>query len=78
MDSATEMDSYPSKNDTTSPRYVHVDRHMVHEFGHTLGLHDFHQDGAMDHLDAVMNDGRSITDHDIHQLRAVYFRHTKD
>ena len=56
--------------------YVYVDRITLHEFGHTLGLHDFYNDGTMDHLDAVMNTSYEIQDEDIAQLEAIYFHHS--
>ena len=49
---------------------------MMHEFGHTLGIHDFYNDPIMDWLVAVMNTNNDITDHDIEQLRAIYLLHT--
>ena len=52
--------------------YVYVDRIMLHEFGHTLGLHDSYNDPTMDDLDAVMNTSYE----DIEQLRAIYLLHT--
>ena len=57
-------------------RYVYVDRVMLHEFGHTLGLPDFYNDKTMDHLDAVMNMSFVIKDEDIEQLRAIYLLHS--
>lgn len=56
-------------------RYVYVDRIMVHEFGHALGLDDFYADKTMDHLDAVMNGSLEIRDEDMAQLKAIYFHH---
>ncbi len=48
---------------------------MVHEFGHTLGLHDFYDDKKMDHSNPVMNTSYEISDEDIEQLEAMYFHH---
>ena len=51
---------------------------MMHEFGHTFGLHDFYDDTTMDHLAAVMNDpytNKTPTAEDIAQLRAMYALH---
>ena len=56
--------------------YVHMGRIMLHEFGHTLGLHDSYNDPTMDDLDAVMNTSYEIRDEDIEQLRAIYLLHT--
>ena len=56
--------------------YVFVDRIMLHEFGHTLGLHDFYGDPTMDHFDAIMNTSYEIQDEDIAQLEAIYFHHS--
>ena len=56
--------------------YVYVDRIMLHEFGHTLGLHDFYNDRTMDQLDAVMNTSYEIQDEDIAQLEAIYLHHS--
>ena len=50
---------------------------MLHEFGHTLGLHDFYNDTTMEHLDAIMNGKDQITAENLEQLRAIYFRHSK-
>ncbi len=58
--------------------YAYVDRVMLHEFGHTLGLHDFYDDPTMDQLDAVMNDpytNKTPTAEDIAQLKAMYALH---
>ena len=55
--------------------YAYVDRIMLHEFGHTLGLHDFYDDPTMAHLDAVMDTSNAIRPEDIAQLRAIYFHH---
>ena len=55
--------------------YVYVDRIMLHEFGHTLGLHDFYNDRTMDHLTAVMNTHSVIDDEDEMQLEAIYAYH---
>ena len=62
--------------------YIYVNYITIHEFGHTLGMPDFYQDG--DHgltnvLNAVMHDpsvGR-VTDEDLKQLNAIYRYHTK-
>ena len=51
---------------------------MLHEFGQTLGLHDFYDDPTMDHLDAVMDDpyaNKTPTAEDIEQLKAIYALH---
>ena len=56
--------------------YAYVDRVMLHEFGHALGLHDFYADASMDHLDAVMNTDNGIRVEDIEQLRAIYLLHS--
>lgn len=48
---------------------------MTHEFGHTLGLHDFYNDPKMDHLDAVMNSFDEIQREDEKQLEAIYAYH---
>ena len=57
--------------------YVYVDRIMVHEFGHTLGLPDFNEDntGLKSMSDAVMHTAFDIHDDDIDQLRAIYLPH---
>ena len=47
----------------------------MHEFGHTLGLHDFYSDPSMNHLSAVMNKSTTIEDEDLAQLRAIYLLH---
>ena len=72
-----------SLNDTGVPRsggkrYVYVDRVMLHEFGHALGLPDFYADattGLKGLSDAVMHTGYEIHDEDIEQLRAIYLLH---
>ena len=69
----------PASCATMPMRYhAYVDRVMLHEFGHTFGLHDFYDDPTMDHLDAVMNDpytNKTPTAEDIAQLRAMYALH---
>ena len=70
--------------------YVYVDRIMLHEFGHTLGLKDFYNDtetGLNGYLNgvklpnaamlknAVMDTGFVINGEDIKQLEAVYLLH---
>ena len=63
---------------TMNPKvyYAYIDRVMLHEFGHTLGLDDFYLDNTMDHLDALMNESSTIEDEDLKQLRAIYSRHS--
>ena len=57
--------------------YVYVDRVMLHEFGHTLGLPDFYSDTTgLKGLDAVMNTSFEIQDEDIAQLEAIYLLHS--
>ena len=56
--------------------YAYIDRVMLHEFGRTLGLHDFYADTLMDHLDAVMNIDNGIRVEDIKQLEAIYLLHS--
>ena len=56
--------------------YLYIDPVMLHEFGHTLGLHDFYDDPTMTHLDAVMNTSNGIRYEDIAQLRAIYLLHS--
>ena len=57
--------------------YVYVDRVMLHEFGHTLGLPDFYSDTTgLEGLDAVMNTSNEIQDEDIAQLEAIYLHHS--
>ena len=66
----------PSTQASCAERYyVYVDRIMLHEFGHTLGLHDFYNDPTMDDLDAVMNTSYVIHAEDIKQLEAIYLLH---
>ena len=61
-------------------RYFHtVDSIMIHEFGHSLGLHDFYDDDTMDHLFAIMNDtiaAQTVQDEDKKQLEALYLHHS--
>ena len=64
-------------DDTAPTRYYWIDRVMLHEYGHTLGLDDYYDDDSMDHLVAMMNISLDITDEDIEQLRAIYIRHEK-
>ncbi len=59
----------------TLVRYMDVNSVLLHEFGHTLGLHDFYGDDTMDHLNAVMNRSHTIEDEDKTQLRAIYRDH---
>ena len=63
-------------DDSKPTRYLWIDRTMLHEYGHTLGLKDYYDDASMDELDAMMNTNLDITDEDIEQLRAIYFLHT--
>ena len=58
--------------------YVYVDRVMLHEFGHTLGLSDFYNDdetGLIDLTNAVMYTGFVLTGEDLKQLEAIYLLH---
>ena len=61
--------------------WADVDRIMLHEFGHTLGLHDFYNDPYMENQprfkDAVMHTGATITLEDLAQLKAIYLLHTR-
>ncbi len=64
-----------------STRYLYAGHIVLHEFGHTLGLHDFYADPSMDHLSAVMNarlkdKDAEVTPEDLAQLRAIYILHT--
>ena len=73
--------STPNTCTMMTPRYyVYVNRIMLHEFGHTLGLSDFNLDMETD-LDtlpkAVMHTGIVINGEDIEQLRAIYLLHTQ-
>ncbi len=63
--------SYPAKY------FRYVKRAMMHELGHTLGLHDFYKDETMNHLVAVMNESMNIEDEDISQLQAIYLLHSR-
>ncbi len=71
-------------------KYVYVDRIMLHEFGHTLGLPDFYSDGttglngfragvmlpnAAILRGAVMHTGFVINGEDLKQLEAIYLLH---
>ena len=58
-------------------KYVYVDRVMLHELGHTLGLPEFYNDDATGLKDklGVMNKSFGILDEDIKQLRAIYLLH---
>ena len=58
--------------------YFYIDPIMIHEFGHTFGLHDFYLDPTMAPLVAIMKDvyaNTMITAEDIAQLRAIYALH---
>ena len=59
--------------------YAYVDRVMLHEFGHTLGLPEFYEgaqdDTRMHSLDAVMNKSNAIKAEDRAQLKAIYLLH---
>lgn len=55
--------------------FYYINPTMTHEFGHTLGLHDFYNDRTMDHLTAVMNTHSVIEGEDEKQLRAIYAYH---
>ncbi len=58
--------------------YRYVDPIMMHEFGHTFGLHDFYDDTTMDHLAAVMNNpytNETPTTQNIEQLKTIYALH---
>ena len=63
----------------TSVTYALIDDVMLHEFGHTLGLPDFyaHVETRKLNLRSIMDDlNNPITkEHDIDQLRAIYFKH---
>ena len=61
--------------------YAYIDRVMVHEFGHTLGMPDFYADNTtgLNGLPAVMDNhhnNMAITVEDIAQLDAIYRRHS--
>ena len=62
-----------------TPRYyVYVDRIMLHEFGHTMGLKDFYDDtetGLIGLPNAVMHMGYVINGEDLKQLEAIYLLH---
>ena len=55
--------------------FYYINPTMIHEFGHTLGLHDFYNDPTMEHLTAVMNTHSLIEDEDEKQLEAIYAYH---
>ena len=57
--------------------YVYVDRVMLHEFGHALGLHDFYEEPTLNGLLAIMDSvaNKTITAEDLAQLRAIYAVH---
>lgn len=59
--------------------YASATRVVRHEFGHTFGLPDFYQHSATEGLKAtIMHSGPDITDeHDVDQLRAIYYAHNK-
>ena len=64
-------------------RYEYVGTVALHEFGHTLGLHDFYDDKTMVDLPSVMgkpdyDNLRNIwiEHHDLEQLRAIYLLHS--
>ena len=66
-----------SKEDSCPERkYAYIDRVMLHELGHTLGLGDFYTDKTMISPEGVMHNNNEIMDEDIDQLRAIYFLHT--
>ena len=62
-------------------RFAHIGRTMLHEFGHTLGLHDFYDDKDFydrpERIDliAIMGTGKAIHPEDIAQLKAIYLLH---
>ena len=55
--------------------YAYIDRVILHEFGHTLGLPDYYNDASMRDLVAVMDTNNEIMPDDTEQLRAIYHRH---
>ena len=71
----------PCDPDIPTPIYYQwIDPVMLHEFGHTLGLHDFYNDPdyRVKKLKAIMTFNTDhITREDIAQLRAIYIRHVK-
>ena len=58
-------------------RYLYVGRVMRHEFGHTLGLPDFYNNGTgLREFKAIMGlNSDDIEDQDIEQLKAIYLLH---
>lgn len=75
----THREGSPIKSGS-SILYASAPRVVTHEFGHTLGLPDFYDDikPDMKHISGVMNRGSTITDEDIEQLIAIYFKHDDD
>ena len=57
---------------------MYVDRIMLHEFGHTMGLPNIYEDntGLKRRSHAVMHTGFGMHDEAIMQLRAIYLLHS--